>query len=247
MDFHGNAEVLYGSQCMTYNMHQLLHLGKSVRHWGPLWAHSAFPFEAGNGTLKEAVKASSGIAHQISRMLQIDTVVEQCAELSTNQKALQYCASLTKTLTKKDISISKGVHFLGRGSPCTVSNCGVKNAELVSGSSTEYKRIFYNGSILTKKAYAQGKKTDCSVVQLVGGTFAIVEKILLNSGSGFVLVQPVKCRMVKFPSVEMRHMVKVVSFCNYLEVLPLSSINTVCVFMELNSTFVSPLPSSYTL
>ncbi|XP_077535918.1 uncharacterized protein LOC144148211, partial [Haemaphysalis longicornis] len=32
LDFHGNAEVLYGPECMTYNMHQLLHLGKSVRH-----------------------------------------------------------------------------------------------------------------------------------------------------------------------------------------------------------------------
>lgn len=80
LDFLGKAEVLYGPE----SMHQLLHLGKSVRHWGPLWAHSAFPFEAGNGTLKAAVKASNGIAHQIGRVLQIDTVIEQCAELSTN-------------------------------------------------------------------------------------------------------------------------------------------------------------------
>lgn len=161
LDFHGNAEVLYGPECMTYNMHQLLHLGKSVRHWGPLWAHSAFPFEAGNGTLKAAVKSSNGIASQIGRMLQIDTVVEQCAERSTNQNALQYCASLTKTLTKKTISTSERVHFLGTGVPFIAPD-SVRNVELMSGSCTELSRICLNGSIITKRVYAQGKKNNSS-------------------------------------------------------------------------------------
>lgn len=161
LDFLGNAEVLYGPECMTYNMHQLLHLGKSVRHWGPLWAHSAFPFEAGNGTLKAAVKSSNGIASQIGRMLQIDTVVEQCAERSTNQNALQYCASLTKTLTKKTISTSERVHFLGTGVPFIAPD-SVRNVELMSGSCTELSRICLNGSIITKRVYAQGKKNNSS-------------------------------------------------------------------------------------
>ncbi|KAG0444238.1 hypothetical protein HPB47_014018, partial [Ixodes persulcatus] len=40
---------LYNTKMMTFNMHQLLHLAKSVRDLGPLWAHSAFVFETGNG------------------------------------------------------------------------------------------------------------------------------------------------------------------------------------------------------
>lgn len=39
------------------------HFGKRASHWSPTWAHSAFPFEAGDGTPKEAVKASSSISH----------------------------------------------------------------------------------------------------------------------------------------------------------------------------------------
>ncbi|KAK8771446.1 hypothetical protein V5799_025310 [Amblyomma americanum] len=66
LDFFVHAQILYGRECMTYNMYQLLHIGKSVQLWGPLWAHSAFLFEAGNGTLKEAVKAANGIPHQVS-------------------------------------------------------------------------------------------------------------------------------------------------------------------------------------
>jgi len=36
---------LYNDRQLTCNVHQLLHLGISVKRWGPLWATSAFPFE----------------------------------------------------------------------------------------------------------------------------------------------------------------------------------------------------------
>ncbi len=35
----------------TANVHQLLHFADCVRHVGPLWAHSAYPFENANGWL----------------------------------------------------------------------------------------------------------------------------------------------------------------------------------------------------
>lgn len=37
---------------MTIKVHQLLHLVECVRHLGPLWAHSCFPFESFNGRIK---------------------------------------------------------------------------------------------------------------------------------------------------------------------------------------------------
>ncbi|XP_024892971.1 uncharacterized protein LOC112468153, partial [Temnothorax curvispinosus] len=40
------VETLYKKRAMTYNVHQLLHISKSVYNWGPLWAHSTFPFES---------------------------------------------------------------------------------------------------------------------------------------------------------------------------------------------------------
>ncbi|KAG0444335.1 hypothetical protein HPB47_013914 [Ixodes persulcatus] len=42
---------LYGATSMTYNVHQLWHLPEAARQMGPLWAHSAFVFEGGNGRL----------------------------------------------------------------------------------------------------------------------------------------------------------------------------------------------------
>lgn len=135
---------------------------------------------------------------------------------------------------------------MGRGIPFTAPD-SVRNVELMSGNCTEFNRICLNGSIITKRVYAQGKKNNSSVVQLVDGTFAVVENIVLNNGSGFLLVVRMKCTKLRFPSVEMRHVLKVVYICKYMEVVPLSSVHTLGIFMKLNSTFVCPIPRSYTL
>ena len=38
-EFVSKTELLYPKATMTYNVHSLIHLAKSVYHWGPLWAH----------------------------------------------------------------------------------------------------------------------------------------------------------------------------------------------------------------
>lgn len=44
---------------MTFDdSHQLLHLTDAARDLGPLWAHSAFAFEAGNGHIIKLVEAA---------------------------------------------------------------------------------------------------------------------------------------------------------------------------------------------
>ena len=50
---------------MTYNVHILLHLARSVLNWGPLFAHSAFGFESGNCELLKAIHAAKGVHHQV--------------------------------------------------------------------------------------------------------------------------------------------------------------------------------------
>ncbi|KAL7292753.1 hypothetical protein TKK_0013873 [Trichogramma kaykai] len=52
------TEDLYSRSAMTFNVHQLLHLTQSVVNWGPLWAHSGYAFENGNGQLVKQVQAS---------------------------------------------------------------------------------------------------------------------------------------------------------------------------------------------
>lgn len=54
---------LYGVTAATFNVHQFHHLADNVRHLGPLWAHSAFAVECGNGRLVESVTAARGLPH----------------------------------------------------------------------------------------------------------------------------------------------------------------------------------------
>ncbi|XP_049272028.1 uncharacterized protein LOC119395047 [Rhipicephalus sanguineus] len=57
--FVSRCEALYGVSFMTYNVHALLHLASCARSLGPLWAHGAFVFEGGNGTIHRAIIDSS--------------------------------------------------------------------------------------------------------------------------------------------------------------------------------------------
>lgn len=54
---------------MTYNVHQLLHVLKSVVLFGPLWAHSCFTFVTNSGKLLKLVTSSNGVALQIAARL----------------------------------------------------------------------------------------------------------------------------------------------------------------------------------
>ncbi|KAH7980328.1 hypothetical protein HPB49_015042 [Dermacentor silvarum] len=63
--FVNRAAALYSDRCMTFNVHQILHLARAARNFGPLWAHSAFGFESGNGQLVKLVTAANGVPEQI--------------------------------------------------------------------------------------------------------------------------------------------------------------------------------------
>ena len=59
----GTCDRLYGPKFITFNVHQLLHLPQSVRQWGPLWAHSVFPFEDWNGRLLKFRGGTRAVGH----------------------------------------------------------------------------------------------------------------------------------------------------------------------------------------
>ncbi|XP_049517796.1 uncharacterized protein LOC125943205 [Dermacentor silvarum] len=64
-NFVSRCEALYGMEFMTYNVHALLHLGNCARSLGPLWEHSVFVFEGGNGTILQQISAVKGLPDQI--------------------------------------------------------------------------------------------------------------------------------------------------------------------------------------
>lgn len=56
---------LPGLQHCTINVHLLSHLPFYVRHYGPLWTHSAFVFEDGIGHLLRKAHGTHDIGRQV--------------------------------------------------------------------------------------------------------------------------------------------------------------------------------------
>ena len=54
-----------GERQVLPNVHGLLHLPEAVSDLGPLWAHSCFPFESGNGELLKLFHGSQSIEKQV--------------------------------------------------------------------------------------------------------------------------------------------------------------------------------------
>lgn len=62
---------LYSDREMTYNHHQLRHLGLCVRRWGPLRSISAFPYENKNGYIAHCVHGTKNMGQEIVNSLKI--------------------------------------------------------------------------------------------------------------------------------------------------------------------------------
>jgi hypothetical protein len=69
--FVKGVENLYGLNHCSYNVHQLVHLPRSVERWGPLWATSAFVFETGNGSLLNLVHGTQNVGMQLVNTIQL--------------------------------------------------------------------------------------------------------------------------------------------------------------------------------
>lgn len=243
VEFHVRAEHLYDKVCMTFYVHQLLHIVKSVRQWGPLWAHSAYPFEAGNGKLKSVVKSVKGVPHQICRTLQIENVVDNLLQVTTEEGARDYCACLDTVVTQKTNAV-EGVRFFGRGVPyCPPEN--YVNLE----NSVQYARMRTKGMVFTTRKYAVGKKTNSSAVQLADGSYAVIEKIICQSNiRGYVVVKRLKCTPVKNSLVTMTHLLRVVKEAATYDLLPISEISNISVLIQVDkNVHISPVPSSLTM
>ncbi|KAH7932265.1 hypothetical protein HPB51_029406 [Rhipicephalus microplus] len=90
------------------------------------------------------------------------------------QRLLKDCALL---------DLTKPLHHDGSlGDLCDA--CSSPEQEILPPS-VKYRRMMVNGSILTDCLYASKKKTNTSVVQLLDGSFAIIEKIISS------VVQPI--------------------------------------------------------
>ena len=110
--------VYYSEQCMTSNVHHLLHLPHVVAKFGPLFVYSCFSFESMNGNLLRLIKGTQHVDQQIIEAIGIRQKLPQIVEgqlvSGTKEDALYH--QMTDVSYHPESSVATGSNCIGLGS-----------------------------------------------------------------------------------------------------------------------------------
>ncbi|KAL7290838.1 hypothetical protein TKK_0015573 [Trichogramma kaykai] len=99
LNFTGQSEIDYYEGFITFNVHSLNHYCHAVKHCGPFWSTSAFPFENGSFEFMREINAPNGCLRQISekwlRKNAFEAALSQIPpHKNDTNRTLQYCKNL---------------------------------------------------------------------------------------------------------------------------------------------------------
>ncbi|KAM7286328.1 uncharacterized protein ISCGN_033212 [Ixodes scapularis] len=251
--FVGRVETLYEVAAMTFDMHLLLHLGNCVRSLGPLWAHSAFVFEGGNGKLVNLVSAAEGLPQQVVERVVMAQELELLLSMHqlSNRKE-RVCQGFLSYMPIQNVFRVDDITMLGCERPATVSTSERVALREHCGASvdmaTEYQRCVVNSQVYHSTAYTRAIKSDTTVGSTHDGSYFKITKILevvSPSGPCCVLV----CRSVVLR--ESQYLPQHIKECFLSEINTVCcvepcSIKSSCVYIELlpeSISFICDLPN----
>lgn len=141
--FVAQHEQLFGKENMVMNIHLLKHLAHCLRSLGPMWCHSAFPFERNNGVLLKKVNGTTDVLLQVSS--------KYCLS-----KAIMNCPA--KSIVRDRILLGRSVKFIEKS--LRVFNIErLKEVDLSNKQLYVHKRINLKNVIFTSTSYTLPKKS----------------------------------------------------------------------------------------
>lgn len=186
LDFMFRFQMLYGESQMTFNIHLLSHLTKSVKLWGPLWAHSAFPFESANGKLLALVKGTKGVANQIvNKFLLFQSIPYFSSKYTVKEEVLRFCSDLNKYPRVKNAVKCDNTTLLDNGCIHVVTQedraAFCASHMCIPDEVVVHKRMIKGGLVYSSRDYMQSQRRDESYVKLADGTCGVIDKIISYS------------------------------------------------------------------
>lgn len=146
---------LYRLRDYTYNVHQLLHLTKYVKWWGPLWSTSAFQFENYNGTLAKLIHGSKNPGKELMKNVRLALGVEILRNKVLDRK-------IPETESTKDVAL------LNQSEVSIISEVDLEAIRTFCGHvsvSELYLRVRRGKITFTSKLYTRQKKRSNYTVQ----------------------------------------------------------------------------------
>ncbi|XP_042147437.1 uncharacterized protein LOC121836570 [Ixodes scapularis] len=199
-----DVQVLYDEKQMTFNIHQMLHLSKSVLHQGPLWAHSCFAFESNIGQVKELVTSAKGVPLQIVERLMMRS-------LFPGLKALA-CPETQSFLSGGSVSNRGTVAPLGKPRQVPLPLLELAQSQIghiISGQVMEHDRVAVSQFVFHSEQYGRPNKTDCTAAILPSKVYIKIKHLLsFQDTNGQAKIFAVSPRFVTTPVQKCTHIVK---------------------------------------
>lgn len=184
--FVGGAAALYGNSFMRFNVHQLLHLTKAAREMGPLWAHSTFVFEGGNGRLLKLVTAAKGIPLQIVERVVVCQELDLLLEVQALPKhAKDIAKKMLGDKTLQSASRIGEVCLLGTPKRFNLNASEQEAIVRVFGScpedGSEYRRFTLKKQVYHSTSYVRAKKSNSTFICTAGRDYYRINRIVTVS------------------------------------------------------------------
>lgn len=259
LEFVVRWQFLYGESVMTFKVHLLTHLAKSVKLWGPLWAHSAFVFENANRSLLKMVHGTKCVALQVvnkfllhravphfsTRYAFSDRVLTFCKEMNEHSKVQKYIRYQDTTVLDdgkiKHITENEGNAFLS-------ALIEPPNEILL------HNRMVHKGLVYTSKSYRRTKRRNDYCVSLMDGCSGEIEQIIsyrLEAETEIALFfKPFDTHISSFPLPQgfgfVPHIAHMTEGTSPIHLVPVDKLQQKCVLVKsANRIYVCNFPNEY--
>lgn len=242
------TEQLYTKKAMTFNIHQLLHMAKSVYNWGPLWAHSTFAFEAGNAGILKAIKCARGVNLQILRYMNLTfnvSILEKNVFPNTCEIVKEYCKQLTAPRMNKFCKVS-GITYLGKGGKITDDLHEFADIDICLNNTLVYTRMVKEGCLYLSHLKNNKRSNNCTA-QLIDGRFIRIVKFAVDKTRNTNLTL---CNVIQTGGHNLSDNYSILKKIRCVEteisLVPTTDIRRICIYIEVGCEYyVCPLPNLY--
>ena len=246
--FVAHTEYYYGEDAMSFNIHQLTHLAQSVADWGPLWAHSGYPMETGNGKILKMIHAAKGVQSQICRNLSFQRcrvyLKDHIINLKDFSTVLDYCFYLNNRCVKQTVKLTEIRYF---GKQLEPNSIIIQRLNLLLDQTKSFEKIVKSNCVF-KSCQKRCNRSNDSYAQLKNGQFIKIRQFLfdMNNTKDYTVYH--KIDVENMPCGELTGLKRVVNVQRDVSVTETQNVLKICVFMTANNcSYISTLPNMHCL
>lgn len=243
-------EEFFGPESMFFNIHMLGHSVASCENWGPMWAHSTFPFESWNFKLLKYYKSPKDPIVQMVRGYQLMHLANTFAFNEDVSPAMrEEIKSFMYKARRKNACTVNGAHFLGDFKyepPNQEELQQLQNHGLHCDRLQIFDRVLFNSIEFRSPQYNPDARSNNTYLYTYDDRFCRTEKIcIVHHGDDRHCGLFARELDVPRNAVNAPYIAACVESDN-LVFLQLESVQALCVKAEINGAlYVSPIPNHF--